>query len=122
YDGGATWNVEAAGILNSGSYTWVVPAVASSNVRLAVVKIAFVEASGVVTDAEIGETGTFRITAPAGIGNSAYTFALRGVWPTPARGAFSVSFSLPGPQRATLALYDVAGRHVLSREVGSMGA
>lgn len=53
----------------------------------------------------------------------ALRFALRGLTPNPARGGnLMVGFSLPGGEPATLAVFDLAGRRVLEREVGSLGA
>ena len=49
-------------------------------------------------------------------------FALRGVGPNPAVDELWVSFSLARHAPATLGLYDIAGRRVRLREVGSMGA
>jgi len=56
------------------------------------------------------------------VGEGSVAFALHGIAPTPSRGPFSVSFSLPNNQKATVAVFDVAGRQVMSREVGTMGA
>jgi hypothetical protein len=63
-------------------------------------------------------------TAATGVPpGSGAQFALAGAWPNPAgpRAGFSVSFSLPGDDPATLELVDLNGRRVLSREVGSLG-
>jgi hypothetical protein len=49
-------------------------------------------------------------------------FAVGRVFPSPAKSGFSVSFSLPSSAPATLDVIDLAGRRVLSRQVGSMGA
>ena len=48
--------------------------------------------------------------------------SLGGAWPNPARGALRVAFTLLGPGPAKLELLDVAGRKILEREVGGMGA
>ncbi|HKQ58675.1 MAG TPA: kelch repeat-containing protein [Candidatus Eisenbacteria bacterium] len=48
--------------------------------------------------------------------------ALRGVWPNPASRDLSVVFTLPGDQPALLELYDLGGRRIASREVGTLGA
>lgn len=45
-------------------------------------------------------------------------FALHAVQPNPSTGPFDVSFVLGSSAPAVL---DVAGRHVMSREVGTMG-
>lgn len=50
------------------------------------------------------------------------SFALEGVRPSPAHGAFQIVFSLPDGAPARLELIDVQGRRVLSREVGSLGS
>lgn len=53
---------------------------------------------------------------------SAWTLALGGFRPNPAgRGDLSIAFTLANGHRATLELYDVAGRRVFGREVGSLG-
>ena len=49
-------------------------------------------------------------------------FALSRVYPSPAKSGFSVSFSLPNGNPATLDVIDLAGRRVISRQVGTMGA
>jgi hypothetical protein len=43
-------------------------------------------------------------------------------WPNPARGPFSVTFSLPAEGDASLELVDIAGRRVLERSLGVLGA
>ncbi len=48
--------------------------------------------------------------------------ALRGFAPNPSGARASVAFTLTGGEPARLALYDVAGREVFEREVGSLGA
>jgi hypothetical protein len=50
------------------------------------------------------------------------TFALAGALPNPAHGELAVGFTLPGSDRATLELYDLRGRLIERRDVGSMGA
>jgi hypothetical protein len=49
-------------------------------------------------------------------------FAIRGVFPNPAKAGFSVQFSLKSSAKATLEMFDLSGRRVLSREVGDLGA
>jgi len=46
---------------------------------------------------------------------------LEGVSPNPARGAFTVAFSLTSDGPAQLEVMDVAGRRILSQEVGGLG-
>ena len=49
-------------------------------------------------------------------------FALDGLQPNPAVDDVVVSFSLPSAELARLEMFDLAGRRVLEREVGSLGA
>jgi hypothetical protein len=49
-------------------------------------------------------------------------FALTGAVPNPARGGLTVAFSLPDGAGARLEVLDIAGRRVLAREVGALGA
>lgn len=68
-----------------------------------------------------GETSVL-IPTTTDVGNGARAdFALNRISPNPAFGAMSVSFVLASSEPATLDLVDVAGRSMLSREVGSMG-
>ena len=53
----------------------------------------------------------------------AWAFSLEGARPNPVVGrSLSVYFTLPSADRAVLELIDIAGRRVLEREVGSLGA
>jgi sugar lactone lactonase YvrE len=55
-------------------------------------------------------------------GGQPLTLALAGVWPNPASGrALNVRFTLPAKADARLELLDVAGRRVVTREVGALG-
>jgi hypothetical protein len=53
---------------------------------------------------------------------SSLSFGIEGLRPNPAEGEASVVFTLDGSAPARLELLDVAGRRVLSREVGMLGA
>ena len=48
--------------------------------------------------------------------------ALEGIHPNPCDGGMLVTFSLADRTPATLELFDVAGRRLLGREVGTLGA
>jgi hypothetical protein len=52
---------------------------------------------------------------------TAWKLALEGALPNPAIGELRVWFTLPGRERATLDLVDIAGRRVSRREVGDLG-
>jgi hypothetical protein len=52
---------------------------------------------------------------------SQWALTLAAVSPNPTRGDAWGTFTLPSAQPAALALYDVSGRRVLSREVGRLG-
>jgi hypothetical protein len=49
-------------------------------------------------------------------------FALSGAYPNPSAGKLRVAFTLPGGQPAVLEAFDVTGRRIAVREVGSLGA
>ncbi|MEQ1831613.1 MAG: kelch repeat-containing protein [Candidatus Eisenbacteria bacterium] len=61
--------------------------------------------------------GEARVSVPGRSG-----LALAGMRPNPSDGPMLVSFALESSEPATLELLDLAGRRVLSREVGSLGA
>jgi hypothetical protein len=52
----------------------------------------------------------------------AATLSLAGARPNPAAGAFAISFVLEDESPARLELFDTAGRRVLARDVGALGA
>ncbi len=49
-------------------------------------------------------------------------FALQGARPNPARGSVAIAFSLPDASPVRLDVLDLAGRRILTREVGHLGA
>jgi hypothetical protein len=65
--------------------------------------------------------GSTSYTAETWVTVPALRFALRGLAPNPSQGDPVVAFSLARPEPAFLELYDLSGRSVLSREVGSLG-
>lgn len=67
--------------------------------------------------ASLGTTLDAPPSAPA-----APRLALGAIAPNPARGPLRVAFELAGGAPASLALYDVAGRRVLHRDVTALGA
>ena len=48
-------------------------------------------------------------------------FALRGMMPNPGDSRVHIAFELPSWQPASLSLFDIAGRRIAQREVGSLG-
>jgi hypothetical protein len=119
-DNGQTWSNAAQGLANNGSYRWAVPNVTSSTARLAVVSVFEQDATGPVNQSEYAVSDPFSVTAPLGVGGGTSSFALR--VKNPVTGDLTTSFSLPTRSPATLAVFDVAGRAVITREVGgSMG-
>ena len=116
-DGGETWSQIASGVPNSGAYDWDVPAgIVTDQAELAVQT-----SDGVA----VGISDDFTINAtPVGVGDGpAVEFALKGVSPNPSKSerGVNIAFSLANARQATLSLYDVGGRRVAFREVGSMG-
>jgi hypothetical protein len=68
-------------------------------------------------DPELADVGQSATAAPAGADAVGPVFALKPR--NPAVGELVVRFSLPDGAPATLSVYDVTGRRVASREVGS---
>jgi hypothetical protein len=67
-----------------------------------------------------GQLGGVAVSTPEQVLSD---LALSPVWPNPANGgAMVVQFALPSGQAATLELYDLVGRRLAAREVGSLGA
>jgi lysophospholipase L1-like esterase len=62
YDGGSNFSTVADGVTNTGSFTWIVPAIASSSVRMKVDLF-----SGTTVVASDTSNGTFSITVPASV-------------------------------------------------------
>jgi hypothetical protein len=67
------------------------------------------------------EGSTSEVRPLLGVAGASLGFALHGVVPNPGRG-LNVSFSLINADPATLSVFDVSGRGVAVREVGSLGA
>jgi hypothetical protein len=122
YDNGVTWNVAARNVPNNGKYDWHVPNVSTSQARVGITTVISESGSDLVTGREFGESGAFRIEGATGVGNDPIAFALYGVRPNPGHGSLNVTFSLPSGAPAKLAVYDVSGREMVSRDVSGLGA
>ena len=121
-DDGANWDLVAVDQPNNGSYEWTVPQVLTEQAKVAVV---LVESSdgGYLVDGVLGVSETFTIRAAVGVASTEIPeFALRIVSPSTASRGLQVTFSLADDRPATLALYDVSGRRLASRDVGGLGA
>lgn len=68
------------------------------------------------------EAGVEQFGAETWVVVPALALALEGFRPNPAAGSPVVAFTLPDASPARLELFDVAGRQVLAREVGSLAA
>src|SRR5439155_24650236 len=120
-DGGSTWSLIARGQPNTGTYDWTVPNVGTDQAKVAVVLVESADKTGDLVDGVLGVSDRFVIAAALGVGETRFGLALQGPVPNPSRN-LSVSFTLPGAGPATLAVYDLSGREVSWREVGSLGA
>ena len=70
-----------------------------------------------------GNESDFAVVLPEQTSGEVVAFALHGAHPNPATGhALHVTFALPSAALARLELHDVAGRRVVAREVGTLGA
>jgi hypothetical protein len=122
-DGGSQWSLVADRLPNSGSYDWTVPNVQTDQAKLAIVLIESADATGTEVSGVLGTSEPFAIDAIVGVNDPGpVAFALRGVFPNPAREGLRVGFSLRDTKPATLALFDVSGRQLTERRVDGMGA
>ena len=87
---------------------------------MAVVLVESADASGFEVSGVLGMSERFVIATPLAVGGTTLALALHGPVPNPGRN-LSVNFTLPGREPATLVAYDVNGREVSRREVGSLG-
>ena len=95
------------------------PDVTSNQARVAVVEL---RNGGPDAEAEITASGAFTISSTTGVGDGVASFALSRIAPNPSGNRFNVSFSLLSGAPASLSIFDVSGRRVATREVGSLGA
>ncbi len=119
-DNGQTWQREAAGIPNTGHYTWDVPNVSTSNARISIQKAYAIPGADPMSAADVAESNDFTISRTVGVTPQGSELALYGATPNPGRG-LNVSFSLPNSDPATIAVYDVSGRQVRFQDIGQLG-
>ena len=116
-DGGANWQTLARSVTDT-CWTWNVAGALTRRARIRVADPA-VPAHAASSDSDF----TVMPAALVDAGPPApAAFALRGVWPNPARGTARVSFSLADDRPARLELVDLAGRRVRSLELRGPGA
>lgn len=119
-DDGVTWKVEAEGLPGAGSRAWIVPTTRADHARLAIRVTYDSDDTEEPTDSELAMSDAFSIAGTtAGVEGGAAAFALQPK--NPVTDAFTVRFSLMSSAGATLEAFDVRGRRMLSREVGSRG-
>jgi len=122
-DGGSSWNLEANGLANTGSYAWQVPNEVAAHGRVAVVLVESSDETGYIVDGVMGVSGEFSIGNATGVDEDgvAPVFALRRAMPNPAFDVLRMNFSLPDGRPARMEVFSIAGRLVDAREVGGMG-
>jgi hypothetical protein len=121
-DDGATWNLVARDVPNTGSYTWMVPSSASGTGRLQLVANYPPDETGAQDPVDFTTSDAFSIQAPAGIGMWDQTELALQSLANPTVGALRVTFVLPTSLPASLTVFDVTGRVVSLREIGDLGA
>ncbi len=115
-DDGETWSVAAPSVPNTGIYRWQVPPVSTDQARIALVSVYDTDETGVVNQSEYAASDAFSIDAALAVTPGGAEFSLRAA--NPVAGPFAVSFSLATAERARIDVFDVAGRAIVSREVG----
>jgi len=117
-DGGVTYpTVIASGLPNSGSYSWTVGPIATSNARVKVVAH-----DGLGQPSSSASAGNFWITVNASADAAGVAFALDPVAPGLGTGPFRVGFGLPAAANAAVDVYDAGGRRVRTLASGPFGA
>ncbi len=116
-DGGVTWTVDQSDVPNTGTANWLVPSTVSDNAMLAVTNVYETDETGPVNDSEYEVSESFVITAPLAVGPAvAPQFSLHVT--NPSTGRTLTQYSLPNSGKATLDVFDVAGRTIESHQVG----
>jgi hypothetical protein len=118
-DDGATWTLRARDLPNTGSMDWIAPGTVTDRARVAVVLVEHTE-QGDEVEGVLGMSGAFSIVGVAGASTPRFEFALNAIAPNPAR-TLRVSFSLPDARPASVALLDVTGRRLITRDLGGVG-
>ena len=120
---GLTWDLIANNIANTGGYTWTVPNWTTNSARLAVVEVDAVDPTdptGYTVSGAVSVGDAFVIAGVLGVSAPEPNFALRPLR-NPSIGGLSVSFMLPKSAPASLDVFDVTGRQLISREVSGEG-
>ncbi len=110
----------AAGIPNSGSYSWTVTGPATGE-GLAFVRVVAHDSNGNSGSAVLGSG--FTIHSPLAVGGGpSLRWALGPVTPNPAAGPMRVSFALAARADVRVAVHDVLGRYVTTLASGAFAA
>ena len=127
-----TWSAEGAVNLKatversegaSGEWTAVGGATAAGSDRLVFEDRTVVAGTRYAYRLVIAENGSPTISEPVWVTVPLPAIlSLAGASPNPSENGVAVRFSLPGSEAATLELFDLKGRRIAAREVGSLGA
>ena len=110
----------AAGIPNTGSYSWAVTG-PSTGAGQAFVRVIAHDTNGNTGSAVLG-TG-FTIHSPLAVGaHPALEFSLGAITPNPASGPLRVAFTLAHQASVRVVVHDPLGRHVVTLASGAFGA
>jgi len=106
---GGQFDTLASGLANTGSYSWLVTAPATSNAFLKVIA----RDAGNLTGQDISNTAFAISTGPTGVEDGTpLEFALSALKPNPSAGATHIGFAVPRTAPVRITVHDVMGREV----------
>lgn len=119
-DDGVTWRVEVASLENTGRFPWAVPAALAGTIRLAIVTIHDTDETSIDNRSGWAISEPFVVRAVADVGAERVELSVRPA-SNPTFGSLAVRVGLSGAAPATLEVFDVGGRAIVTREVGGLG-
>jgi hypothetical protein len=110
FDRGETWELDATGIANTGSYVWQVPPAAADSVRIGIVLVESADSTGTNVNGVLSVSEPFEVFGPTSVEPAPAVLSFAPIRPNPAPGAAHLRFGLPRASEVRLEVFDVQGR------------